>query len=249
MTTRAKSQLIRAGRWGSVAAIALLVWSWSAAVGGIPAVDPPVPSGASAFVTSSSPLVLVLSAGAYARAARSVRLTGTVRQIAAEYSVDVSLFANGDSDGKVTIHGNTAHIRVVGDLYYLQGSVGFWTTSFGEATSAAKRLSAEWVSVRRSSISGLGANLTMAHLRSGFALSRDLQFTTTGASRLDGTAAVGIRIPAKGTLWVAASSPHRPLAFDGMNDGNLLAVHFSNWGGGTLPRPPSRSQFLPQVPN
>jgi len=199
---------------------------------------------AGASVTNGPSIIALLTARQYVDAATTVRIQGTVTQVTNEYRVDVTLFANGDSSGIVTVDGHLARIVIVGTWYYLEGTAGFWTSVFNQSPSNSERLSKEWIGVPRSSLTGLGANLSMEHLRSGFDLSPNVVLASAGISTVDGHRALGVRISGKGTLWIAASG-YRPVAFDGTNSGNELSIRFSDWGRGAPPRvPPGAVQFF-----
>ena len=203
------------------------------------AVAASAPTGNNGSVATLPAQFLALAAKESIDSARSVQLVGTVKQVTTTYDIDVTLLANGDSSGTIDVYGTVAHVIIVGQWYYIKGSAEFWTKTFKPAPGNAAKFASVWVAVPRSSITGLGANLTMTHLREGFNLGTSVQLTNIGVSQVTHQRAVGILIAGKGKLWIEATGPYRPAEFVGTNNGNIVHLQFSDWGKGVVPAVPS----------
>jgi hypothetical protein len=202
-----------------------------------------------ASAASPSPSSAAKEVQAFVAQARSVEVSGTVAQVVAKYRIDLTLFANGDSAGTIAFKDHPAQIEIVGKTFFIKGSAGFWETAFGQNATNAKRLALDWLAVPRSSLTGLGANISFVHLEQSFQTLKKSKLTKIGLSQISGDAAVGIQIAGEGTLWLDLDNLHEPLAFSGKNNGNTLNVHFSNWGRGSAPRVPSGYTVNESLPN
>jgi hypothetical protein len=173
-----------------------------------------------------------------------VQIFGTINQTTTIYGVDVTLFSNGDSAGSVRVDGAVARVIIESSWYYLKGSAAFWKKTFRSAPRDAERLSSVWVAVRRSAIGGLGANLSLAHLRDGFDLASNLPLKTVATTQRANQRAAEILIAGRGKLWVSLTAPYRPIEYDGMSGGNVVSLQFSDWGRGSIPVvPPGSIQY------
>jgi len=190
---------------------------------------------------------LVQQADEVVLATKSVRIVGTVRQQVNLYSTDMQLFADGDSAGSIAVDGNRAQLLLIGSQFYLKGTTSFWSQTFGQSAANAAHLAQEWLVVPRSSITGLGANLNMAHIESLFELAAHSAMTKIAPAQVDGHLAIGVRIAGLGTLWIDQTGL-RPVEFDGTVAGNVLAIRFGGWGAGSLPTAPSGAVFSETVP-
>jgi hypothetical protein len=252
----------RRGRWLGLAAAAVLL-----AVGGgvaaallvgdddepagtagaqpTPTADPGTGTG-----TATEPDFAELPAGEILEVARarmqsleSVRVVGDVLDGADRLGVDLTLTADGDCDGTITIGDGTATLRRIGDDTWFRADEAFWVaaTDPGQGPLIATTVGDRWVSLPAGQGDEFATACDLEVLLGGGP--GDVEGAeVVGTRTLDGQevveVATGDRRATGGTAFVALEDPHPLLRLDAGDDGEEGSLSFSAFDEDFSAEPP-----------
>ena len=170
---------------------------------------------------------LLRESRAAAYAARSVRVSGSIKSSRGPITVDVEIVANRGGTGHVVLNGHPLELTVVDGHTYLRAGARL----YGEAGAGhAARLANRWIEVPAGSPSATHlAALTSLENLLGAALSPHGHLYTDGEATVSGRPAIRLRDSATGTaLLVEAADPHLPVSLEGPA-GQAGVIELSDW--------------------
>lgn len=181
---------------------------------------------------------LVSDAANAITAAKSFRLSGTIGMGNSEESVDIEIFSNNDLTGSFVMGMTPLKIEVVGNTAYFQAPASYWQSVGHLPATVAKQISPDWISSPNSGPSGFGTSFEFGPLASSLKSTAGLSLD--GSKKVDGQQATGIRFKDGSVVWIANSTPHRPIEIvkTGKAGGTLT---FSGWNAFGVPSPPKHA--------
>jgi hypothetical protein len=175
--------------------------------------------------------------------AKSVRLSGSLATSTGSSNTpvgstkfDLVLYSNDDLEGSLTLKNLLIKIVLLNGIDYYQAPAAYWQEVGGLPATLAKRISPLWISTPNTSSAGFGDSFEIG------SFSSQLNSTTTGAKfvgheKVDGHAAIGVKLSNGAVLWVASSGTPYPL--EEVKSGNGAGtITFSGWNSFKLPTAP-----------
>lgn len=185
----------------------------------------------------------VLAAGKALGSARSLRISGSIRESSGSEVVNLVIYSDNDLNGSLTIAGHLVDMTRIGETDYYRAPPAFWESAGKLPATLAKSLAPDWISLPNSSSDGMGTSFDFAGLVSSF--ESDPGLTLVGHQKVDGHTAVGVKTKNGDVLWVAASGKPYPISDvrpgTGTGSGTLT---FSGWNAFKLPTAPKKSYAL-----
>jgi hypothetical protein len=167
--------------------------------------------------------------------AKSVRISGTISVSGESESMDFVLFANKDLEGTLTLAGYPVHVIVVNGTDYYRGSAAWWHEVGGLPSADAKKIAGVWIKTPKSSSANIGNSFQIAPLASSLKATSGLAIV--GHKKLDGRAAVGVKLSNGGVLWIASSGTQYPIS-EVKQGKSAASLSFSGWNSFALPKAP-----------
>jgi hypothetical protein len=182
-------------------------------------------------ISGKSPDQILASAITAGEHARSVHIVGNVIDGGQHIGIDAH-FAGTRVDGRIRQSGVAFNLVVVGSKAYVKAGTAFWTKVGGTGGAAAAKLFAnKWVegSTKKGGIfAGLTSSFSLKPLLESFRSGHG-KLETTGATKIHGQPAIGLRDTTQGgTLYIATTGQPYPLSIQqsGRNSG---LVEFEDW--------------------
>jgi hypothetical protein len=201
----------------------------------------PAPSGPAASpgpTETRTPAQLLEQARDAFTAAPTVRVTGTAVRGADAFVVDARLAGPAGGTTTITTSGQSVRVVRIGDVAYVGGDLAFWRSVTGDEARARKLVGSV---VRTGADDPNFASYVAFTQPSTFA--EVLPDPARPASPapptvIRGQPASGIRDQAGSTLYVATAGPAYPLRLDGLTDGQVVFLDFSEYGVPVVLRAP-----------
>ncbi len=203
-------------------------------------------SSAGNGVASKSPAEIAAAAKAAADSATAVHVSGSTVAAGAPIALDLSLVAGKGGKGKISENGLSFELIELDGTIYISGSTAFYTHFAGGA--AAKLLQGKWLKAPavNSSFAGLSSLTELRKLLDAALTTNSKTLVKTGASTVNGQAAVGVKDAENGTLYVATTGQPFPLkiAKSGTAGG---AISFGEWNKPVTLRAPANAVDIEQL--
>ncbi len=163
-------------------------------------------------------------------AAPSVHVTGTAVRGADAYVVDVRLAGERGGTATIKTSGQTVQVVRIGDVAYVGGDLAFWQSVTGDPAQARQLVGSF---VKTTATNGNFGAFTAFTLPATFAavLPDPAQPAVVGATTtIGGRAAVAVRDRTGSTVYVATTGPAYPLRLDGLANGQVVFLDFTDYG-------------------
>lgn len=203
----------------------------------------PATASAARHHTTTSGAALVARSFAVSKSARSVRITGTLKEVGSGQSINIdsTVLHNGSGYGTVNVQGQTIKIVQVGPTNYFKAGKAFWAQVFGSANAIGVPLYAShWVKSAgvKTPAAGFSDFVSMSALLGGF------DFTAATWVRAGTTSFGGKRVYVvhgtqngmTGTILIAASGPPYLAAIE--RPAGQGALIFTAWNRAVRVNPP-----------
>jgi hypothetical protein len=165
-----------------------------------------------------------------AKSAESVHVTGSVDNDGEPLEIDMHIVEGKGGAGHLATGGQSFDIVRTGDKVYIKGDDAFWKGIGGDA--AVTLFHGKWL-VASSTEDDFASFLPLTDIDQFFegVLSDNENLTKGDETEVDGTSAIAIEQPEKGTLYVATEGEPYPLKVEGAED-NEGSISFEDWNEG-----------------
>lgn len=197
------------------------------------------PGGTAATPSLPSHAVLVSKVKAALRDAKSVHVSGTVRQGGRLLGLDLSLTHDGGISGQISVNGAGLNVLSTGGSTYIKVTKAFAKYQNIPA-SACVLICGKWFKPTPAESQQMIGDISMTKLFGQMTSSTKFQYG--GTATVDGQPAWVLHSSDGSTAYVAAQGNPYPLKIVGPH--NSGQVSFTQWNAATIPGPPPASQVV-----
>lgn len=207
-------------------------------------------------ITSMQPTQIINTALTAMQAAKSVTISGAIRQGGQTLLLNVTVSTSGQGQGTISMNGQKVSVASTGSTVYLKGGASFWRGN-GVPGSAVSQLANRWISLSlsdpgASSIAGaLNLSTFIGQLPKSSDAGTTLVKVATGF--LNGQAVVKLKAtnPKKlndnGVLYIATTGNPYVVRIAGSSGSSLGVIDFSHYNQPVNVQPPAGAVPLSQL--